>query len=286
MRRFGAALLVVAGAGCAQADSLRETGIAESGLGGGLGDAGNAPSADGLGGDDSSSGGSASSSGTTGSSGSGNSSSGGGNGSGGSSGGADSGGDDTATSESGSDDSVVPEAGGGDASAMDVSVVDVTTSDTGASDSGQDALPCRNDLSNIGMADFQISFVVTTTQTGMAALVNQRGACRGGMFWDIRLWTGGFLHVETDDGFDGAADRATLTSTGAPVNDGRPHNVLVRRAGGVLTVYVDGTASGSLGSVASFGQLPPLQSAIDVCDGHAGTVAFVGTIAGVCATSP
>jgi hypothetical protein len=136
---------------------------------------------------------------------------------------------------------------------------------------------------------------MTTTQASTlnAALVNQRAVCGQGMFWDLRLWYGG-LQLETDDSATTGTRSPRLSlvnSTGADagmrVNDGRPHQVLVRRVAGTATIYIDGVASGSGPDSAMLGALPPLTSGTDVCDGHSqGTVPFVGTITGICLTSP
>jgi hypothetical protein len=142
-----------------------------------------------------------------------------------------------------------------------------------------DAPVCSGDLSNIGSGDFRVSFVITTTQTQFAALVNQRAVCAHAVFWDVRMTTGGLLAVETDDD----TNYTPLTSSGAKVNDGRPHDVLVQRAAGTLTVYVDGVASGAAPSIASFGQLPPLRSGADACTAAIdGTMTFTGTLTDLC----
>src|SRR5262249_9799960 len=70
-------------------------------------------------------------------------------------------------------------------------------------DAGADAShtpSCIGDLTNIGTADFTISFDLQTTQTGLVTLVYQRPICKRGMFWDVRLNPGGIIGVEIDDG--------------------------------------------------------------------------------------
>ena len=150
-------------------------------------------------------------------------------------------------------------------------------------DAADAAVICRGDLSNIGTADFHVSFVVTTTQRVFAALVNQRGVCAHAVFWDIRMTSGGLLAVETDD----ATSYTPVTSVGTRVNDGLPHDVRIQRAAGTLTVSVDGTASGSARSLASFGPLARLRTRTDACTfAIDGTTTFAGTIADLCVASP
>jgi Laminin G domain len=163
--------------------------------------------------------------------------------------------------------------------AGDGSILDAS----GASDAGQDASACKGDLSNVGTGDFHVSATITTVQSGLVALANQRGVCGFGVFWDIRIQNG-LLFVETDDN----TSYTNLVSTGKTVNDGQPHDVLVNRTAGTLTAYIDGVASGSKRSAASLASLPPLLSRTDPCIGHTGdpTVAFVGTIANLCVAAP
>jgi hypothetical protein len=143
----------------------------------------------------------------------------------------------------------------------------------------QEAAVCDGDLSNIGTGDFRISLQVTTTQTGWVAIANQRGNCGPGVFWDIRL-TDGLLYVEVDD----VAHYTALTSTGRKVNDGAPHTILVVRAAGTLTVYVDGGASGSQASGAALGSLPTPRVGTDICVGAVGdnTAALMGAVTSAC----
>jgi hypothetical protein len=143
----------------------------------------------------------------------------------------------------------------------------------------QEAAVCDGDLSNVGTGDFRISLQVTTTQTGWVAVANQRGQCVPSVFWDIRI-DDGVIYVEVDD----VAHYTAITSTGPKVNDGAPHAILVVRASGTLTVYVDGGASGSQTSGASLGPLPPLRLGTDVCIGAVGdsTVALIGAVTDSC----
>jgi len=149
-----------------------------------------------------------------------------------------------------------------------------------------EAGPCRGDLSNIGTADFHVSFSVTTTQNGLAALVNQRAACAYSDFWDVRLATNGGLDVETDDATQGP-NGTGLPKVGPSIRDGVPHKVMLRRTSETLTVYVDGAASASAISRTSFGQLAPVRIGSDVCTlAIDGTMPLMGTVSDLCVASP
>jgi hypothetical protein len=139
---------------------------------------------------------------------------------------------------------------------------------------------CTGDLSNIGTGDFRISLTVTTTQKTEAAILNQRPICDPGMFWDLRMLASGGLEMETDD--NGGLATITTVETTATVNDGNPHQVLVERVSGMLTVSIDGVSTAAVASNASLGALRPLQQGTDVCVGQDQTTLFVGTIASVC----
>jgi hypothetical protein len=141
-------------------------------------------------------------------------------------------------------------------------------------------VPCGGDLSNIGTGDFHVTFDLRTTQSGRAALLNQRSACTPGTYWDVRF-SSGEIEVETDDG----TSYTDLVGTGPDLNDGATHSVVVARVGGTLTITVDGADSGATSAAASFGALPVLASGVDVCDGNDGTVAFEGTLSSVCVSA-
>jgi hypothetical protein len=195
-------------------------------------------------------------------------------------------------------DGDVPDAGeaaadsaGGDADAsVDSGVPDARPTDSGpldavsdsrAADAQSDAPSCKTDLSNIGTADFAVALTLTTSQTGIVAVANQRNVCNFGTFWDVRL-SNGNLYVETDDG----THYAMLTTSGVLANDGKPHAIKVQRRSQKLTAFIDGISVGTAGSTSSFGVLPALQSGVDPCDGHPGNSALVGTVAGLCLTNP
>jgi hypothetical protein len=145
-----------------------------------------------------------------------------------------------------------------------------------------DAAACLGDLSNIGAADFHVSLSVTTSQTGLVALVNQRSQCNPSVFCDIRV-DAGFVLVEADD----VASYGAIQSPGPRVDDGRLHSVLFQRKSHVLSVYVDDAGGMSTTpSTASFGQLPPVAVGTDVCIPQDGTVKLAGNVTNLCVASP
>ena len=93
----------------------------------------------------------------------------------------------------------------------------------------------------------------------------------------------GVLSVEVDDG----THYTKIPTTGFPVNDGKPHDVVVVRTSGTLTVYVDGAQAARGPSLASLTALPAIVEGTDVCVVSSdGTIAFVGEIADLCVTRP
>jgi|HubBroStandDraft_1064217.scaffolds.fasta_scaffold302839_1 hypothetical protein len=174
-------------------------------------------------------------------------------------------------------DSTAVGTGATDSAARDSSAID-----SGASDAAPDAQACTGSLSNIGTADFRVSFTVTgATQGGLVALVNQRSACGPSVFWDVRM-SGGFIRVEVDD----VVNYTNFTTTGVMVNDGRPHDVLIQRSAEVVVAFVDGVESAPFGAKASFGQLAALTVRVDVCASNDMTAALFGTLSNLCVTSP
>jgi hypothetical protein len=169
----------------------------------------------------------------------------------------------------------------GDSHVADAGAVDDGVATEDAGEGSADAVPCRNDLSNIGMADFRVSLSITTTQSGRIAVVNQRAHCIPSTFWDIRI-DNGLLFVEADD----VTNYAAVQSPGPRVDDGMPHNVLMLRTSGRLAVYVDDAGSPTTPSTASFGQLPPLAIGTDVCTPQDGTMLLTGTVTNLCLASP
>jgi hypothetical protein len=157
-----------------------------------------------------------------------------------------------------------------------------SSSDSGAASDGamrDAAAVCTGDLSNIGAGDFHVSLTLTSASTGTAtvALANQRSACGRGMFWDLHS-DHGALRAETDD----AVNYTALLST-TRIDDGRPHDVLLQRRNGTLSLYVDGLIGALSASSASFGPLPRLVAGTDVCSQD---IAFTGTLKNLCVASP
>ena len=151
-------------------------------------------------------------------------------------------------------------------------------------ETGEDTAPtCTNDLSGIGAKDFRIAFTITTSSIAYSAVLNQRSDCKASMFWDVRMLASGTLQIETDDKTTGGSVGGyTIFDSTLKVNDGAPHAVVITRTSGVLSCTIDGAAAGSQSSGASFGALPPLATAVDVCEGVDGTTPLVGVVAGVC----
>jgi hypothetical protein len=172
-----------------------------------------------------------------------------------------------------------------DSASVDSGVPDAPHTDSGprdaVSDAPTDAPACKTDLSNIGTADFTITLTLTTSQTGIVAVANQRNVCNLAPLWDVRL-SNGNLYVETCDG----PHYSRLTTSGVLANDGKPHAIKVQRRSEMLTGFIDGTSVGTAGSTSSFGVLPMLETGVDPCDSHTGNAALIGTVTGLCLTSP
>jgi hypothetical protein len=161
--------------------------------------------------------------------------------------------------------------------------IEAGVGESGGPEHAEDGATCTGDLSNIGTHDFDISFTMTSDQTGRVALVNQRQVCTFSDFWDVRM-IDGFILAEVDNG----ANYASVTTSGVHVDDGRPHEVRVLRSSGVLTVYVDGDASGLASAPTSLGKLSPVTAGTDPCIGSDmdTTMALVGSLVNLCVTSP
>ena len=151
-----------------------------------------------------------------------------------------------------------------------------TTSDSNASACG------GRDLSNVGSGDFVVSFTLQTTQKDQViSLVNQRLLCGNGIFWDVRL-VSGLVYLEIADIDHGLT---FLMSQGPTLFEGKPHAIVISRAGGTARIDVDGAPSGSIATPQSMTQLPPLKVGTDVCLGVNGTVALQGSLTNLCVMS-
>jgi hypothetical protein len=198
---------------------------------------------------------------------------------------------DQETFDSGAGDPGLPDTStGGDAGDSGSTISDAALDTTGdaASDVTGDADggACTQDLSNIGLGDFRIAFTIQTSATVGSAVVNQRGNCAAGIYWDVRMQANGALAIETDNNTLRPAGYTILGGT-IPINDGATHGVVITRTGGLLAIRVDGvldpTDAGAT-STATFDTTlgAPLRIGTDVCDGIDGTVALSGTVTSVC----
>jgi hypothetical protein len=142
---------------------------------------------------------------------------------------------------------------------------------------------CIGDLTNIGTANFTISFKVQTTQTGLVTLVYQRLICKHSMFWDVRLNPGGTVGVEIDDGHI----HYTLLYATTPIDDGAVHSVVVARVAQVVSIVIDGRVEASASALANFITLSPLGSVSgDPCETFDGTKPLTGTLTDLCVAGP
>jgi hypothetical protein len=154
--------------------------------------------------------------------------------------------------------------------------------DARASSDGEtnaDAISCTGDLSNVQAGDFLISFTMQTNQPdNFVSLVNQRAVCVGlALFWDAML-EDQHITLEVSESTD--QTRYTfLRSSGAALNDGNPHDVVIARTNNVVTIVIDGQPAGSKTMDQKLGSLPTLRIGQDVC---AGAVNISGPITHVC----
>lgn len=136
---------------------------------------------------------------------------------------------------------------------------------------------CVNDLSNVGTADFEVSFTLQTTSGSKSALVHQRAPCGAATYYDIYLDGAGKVGFEIASGGSMAGSPSLTT-----VTDGMPHLIKCTRVGVSTGITVDnGVPNSQLGSTYSFGPLPALQ----IAGGHpcTGFSPLVGTVTNVCA---
>jgi hypothetical protein len=160
------------------------------------------------------------------------------------------------------------------ATTVDAAILDAASE----RDAGSEA-SCTGDLSGIGTGDFHISFTVTSTQTPLVALANQRNWCSYTNMWDLRMEAGVPI-MELDDEA-GEPHYTILWGAGPRIDDGRPHDVLIERVSGTLSVNVDGVAA-SKAAPASLGPLPPLEVGNDICIGRDGTVLLTNLPTNLC----
>ncbi|HXI58020.1 MAG TPA: laminin G domain-containing protein [Polyangia bacterium] len=174
----------------------------------------------------------------------------------------------------GSGGTAVIDAGGSDGSSPD-SVIDGSSND---SQDGADAASCSAGLSNVHTGDFLISFTMQTDQPdNFIGLADQRSICVGGLFWDAWL-VNQHVRLEVSESSDNSR-YASLSSTGAALNDNNPHVVVITRTKSVVTMVIDGVPVGSKTMDENLGSLPPLLIGSGRCPGVA---AIKHTITNVC----
>ena len=145
-----------------------------------------------------------------------------------------------------------------------------------------DAPTCSGDLSNIGTGGFLISFTLRTNQTNNdIALLNQRSECTVVMYWDVRLYMHQ-IYLELSESTS-ASGYTRINSSGPPLNDNNPHDVVITRTNDAVQIVIDGTVASSGTAAQSLAVLPALKTGTDVCVGSDGTVALAtGGITNVC----
>jgi hypothetical protein len=173
-------------------------------------------------------------------------------------------GNDTSGNDTGIDRGSMPDAGSDVDSATDGSstdsVIDGSPSDI---QNGPDAFSCSAGLSNVHTGDFLISFTMQTNQSdNFIGLVDQRTICVNGLFWDAWL-VDQHVRLELSDN----SRYASLVTKGVPLNDNNPHDVLITRTNGVVTIVVDGALAGSQTMDQNLGSLPPLLIGNGRCPG-------------------
>jgi hypothetical protein len=185
---------------------------------------------------------------------------------------------DTAGSQG---DAAGNEVDAGDAADMasDRSVTDaVADVDSQDSQDGADATSCSAGLSNVHTGDFLISFTMQTDQPdNFIGLVDQRANCVYGLFGDAWL-VNQHVRLELSDSTDGSR-YASLSGTGAALNDNKPHDVVITRTKSVVTMVIDGGLVGSKTMDQNLGSLPPLLIGSGRCPGVA---AIKNTITNAC----
>lgn len=148
------------------------------------------------------------------------------------------------------------------------------------SQDGADARSCSGDLSNVHAGDFLISFTMQTDsgQTdNLIALINQRNLCTVVPFWDVEL-ANQQIQMEISESTD-QSRYSLIKTSGATLNDGKPHDVVITRTNNSVKIVVDGNVIGTHLEDQDLGALPKLSIGHDVCTG---LVAFRGTITDVC----
>lgn len=145
---------------------------------------------------------------------------------------------------------------------------------------------CAFDLSGVGAGDFAIKFKIATTAKATSTVACQRASCDASAdFWDVQLDPSGAIKAYVLRAAD--AGRYAELATTVRVNDGRAHDVELRRSSGTLESYTDGAPSGSVPAPQELGALPALRIASgNPCEGLGGLHPLQGNMAGICLGRP
>lgn len=141
---------------------------------------------------------------------------------------------------------------------------------------------CAESLAFVGAGDFSIRLKLATKTTQQSTLLFQRLTCDASNdFWDLQLLSTGRLNFWL---LEAGAMYTDLPITRV-VNDGSPHDISIRRVGGVLIAEVDGQLSGYVGASQRLGDLAPLGIATgDPCEVTGDVKPLAGTLSEVCLT--
>jgi hypothetical protein len=147
-----------------------------------------------------------------------------------------------------------------------------------APDSTFDVSPsCINDLSNVGTANFEISFDLQVTATTKSALVHQRAPCTAATYWDIYINDVNRAVFEIQAGGSMATSPSLVT-----VANGAQHKIVCNRIGAAISISVDGASPNTQsGSTYNLTALPPIEIATaHPCAGF--SPLSTGTVTNVC----
>lgn len=140
-------------------------------------------------------------------------------------------------------------------------------------------------IGQLGAGDFAVSFDIRTTATSVQSLLGNRTVCNHGQWWDIRIGSTGRPGIELDDNpnFNGTtydSSKYLALSASTSVNDGAWHTVRIVRQQNTVSIYVDGSLSGSAvaSSPIDVSDANDLVLGNDGCTGRDGSRAFVGRI--------
>jgi uncharacterized repeat protein (TIGR01451 family) len=132
-----------------------------------------------------------------------------------------------------------------------------------------------------GTADFSVDFWIKTTSTDVESILGNRMDGYHGNFFSVHLGGGapGHLSVEIDQDSQGT-NYISVISNGV-VNDGSFHHVAIVRQGPTLSLYIDGTLSGSVtgAGVANLTNPNPLRAGFETIDDQGlGVQSFTGVM--------